>query len=164
MGGFAEVLISAERSSLIPEELDYFRELIGSWKLDYVEERGTDRERHLTGEWHFARILEGLGIEDVFICPERDMRKGPEDGEYGVTIRIYNVKTRMWDMIYTCLGSISRFTGTRRDNSLILTNNGNQKNRWIFTNITADSFCWRNETTLQDGTIKVWCEVFATRA
>lgn len=163
MQGFAEALVSKEKSSLIPEEYDYWKELIGSWRLDYIEGRGTDQERHINGEWHFARVLEGLGIGDVFICPIRGERSDPEEGEYGLTVRMFNLKTCMWDMVYTCLGSISRFTGVKENGSVILTNNSNRRNRWVFTEIRPDSFHWQNETTLQDGTIKVWCEVYAER-
>ena len=106
MGNFAEALISKEKSSLIPEEYDYWGELIGSWNLDYVEGRGTEKEKHIKGEWYFERVLEGLGIQDIFICPAREERKDPKKRE---------------------------------------------------------SFHWQNESTLKDGTLKIWCEVFATR-
>lgn len=40
---------------------------------------------------------------------------------------------------------------------------GDKNNRWIFTEITEKTFHWLNETTQKDGTIKVWCEVYAAR-
>lgn len=98
MGNFAEALISKKKSILIPEEYDYWGELIGNW-----------------------------------------------------------------DMVYTCYGSMSRFTGTKKDGMVILTNNHRKTNRWIFTEITKDTFHWQNEYIRKDGTVKVWCEVFAKR-
>ena len=90
MGNFTEALISKEKSSLIPDEYDYWGELIGSWDIDYVEGKGTAKEKHVKGEWYFERILEGLGIQDIFICPAREHRDNPKTGEYGDTIRMFN--------------------------------------------------------------------------
>ena len=163
MGNFTEALISKEKSSLIPDEYDYWGELIGSWDIDYVEGKGTAKEKHVKGEWYFERILEGLGIQDIFICPAREYRDNPKTGEYGATIRMFNPQKMVWDMVYTCYGTMSRFTGTKKDGMVILTNNHKKTNRWIFTDITKNSFHWQNESTLKDGTVKVWCEVFATR-
>lgn len=33
MGNFTEALVSKEKSVLIPEEYDYWRELIGNWDI-----------------------------------------------------------------------------------------------------------------------------------
>ncbi len=30
---------------------------------------GNKKERHVIGEWLFSEILNGQGIQDVFICP-----------------------------------------------------------------------------------------------
>ena len=163
VGNFVEALVSQEKSILIPEEYDYWGELIGGWDLDYVEGRGTPKEKHVKGEWYFERVLEGLGIQDIFICPARSERKDPTKGEYGATLRIYNPQKKAWDMVYGCYGSMSRFTGTKENGRVILTNNHNHNNRWIFTEIKKDSFHWQNETTQKDGTVKVWCEVYGRR-
>lgn len=162
MNGFADALISEEKSSLIPEEYDYWKEAIGSWDLDFVLGRGTDKERHVKGEWHFARILDGLGIQDVFICPAREFRTKPTQ-EYGATIRMFNPSTKQWDMVYTCYKTMSRFTGTKENGRIVLTNIHNRRSRWVFTEISRDGFHWQNESTLKDGTVKVWCEAFAVR-
>ena len=163
MGNFVDALISKEKSNLIPDEYDYWGELIGGWNLDYVEGRGTAKEKHVKGEWYFERVLEGLGIQDIFICPAREERKDPKKGEYSATIRMYNPAKKAWDMVYTCYGNMSRFTGTKEKGRVVLTNNHNKNNRWVFTEITPESFHWQNESTLKDGTLRIWCEVFATR-
>lgn len=36
MDGFADALISTEKSCLIPDEYDYWKDVIGSWDLDFV--------------------------------------------------------------------------------------------------------------------------------
>ena len=165
MKGFVDALISEEKSSLIPDEYDYWRDVIGSWDLDFVYNRGTEKERHIKGEWHFARILEGLGIQDVFICPARGIRAKPSkpSQEYGATIRMFNPGTNKWDMVYTCYKTMSRFVGTKEGDRVVLTNINSRRSRWVFTEIAPDKFHWQNESTMKDGTVKVWCEAFATR-
>ena len=163
MQRFIDALVSAEKSPLVPDECDYWGALIGSWDLDYVEARGTPKERHVAGEWHFARVLEGLGIEDIFICPARAARTDAGVGEYGATLRLYNPQKRAWDMVYGCRGSMSRFTGTKEGGRVVLTNNHRRTTRWVFTDIAADRFHWQNESVQKDGTVRIWCEVFATR-
>ena len=118
MNGFVNALISKEKSSLIPDEYDYWKDVIGSWDLDFVSGRGTDKEKHVKGEWHFARILDGLGIQDVFICPAREERTKLTQ-EYGATIRMFNPSTNKWDMVYTCYETMSRFVGTKEDGRVV---------------------------------------------
>lgn len=163
MEKFYEALVSREKSKLIPDEYDYWKNLIGSWDLNYVEGYGTPKEKHVKGEWHFARILEGLGIEDIFICPAGPAKERSAEGEYGATIRMFNPATKSWDMVYTCQETMDRFTGTKEGDRIVLTNLQNKGNRWVFSDITRDSFHWQNETVMEDGTVKVWCQVFGVR-
>ena len=66
--------------------------MIGEWDMEWVDGKGTENERHVIGEWIFSEILNGDGIQDVFICTSRKERvSNPQpDAEYGTTIRIYN--------------------------------------------------------------------------
>ena len=162
MEGFINAMISPEKSCLIPDEYDYWKDVIGSWDLDFVFNRGTEKEKHVKGEWHFARILDGLGIQDVFICPARELRTKPTQ-EYGTTIRMFNPGTSKWDMVYTCYKNMSRFVGTKEGDRVVLTNIHSRRSRWVFTEISPDKFHWQNESTMKDGTIKIWCEAFASR-
>ena len=163
MNKFCDALVSQEKSPLIPDAYDYWKELIGDWDLDYVEGRGTSREKHVKGEWYFARVLEGLGIQDIFICPARSERTDPTHGEYGATLRVFNPSTMQWDMVYACYKTMSRFTGTKENGRVVLTNLHRKTNRLVFTEITPDRFHWQNESLQKDGTAKIWCEVFGTR-
>lgn len=163
MRDFVSALVSGQKSNLIPEEYDYWGKLIGSWDIDYVEGMGTSKEKHVRGEWHFSRVLEGLGIQDIFICPVPEERTDPAQGEYGATIRMYNPRKKVWDMVYTCLEEMNFFTGIKEDGCIVLTNSRNHRNRWVFMDISQDSFHWQNETLQKDGTKKVWCQVFGTR-
>lgn len=62
--------------------------LVGDWDFVFSDTYG----RQVKGEQIFRRILEGMAIEDLFICPSRATKEAnPQpDGEYGVAIRMYN--------------------------------------------------------------------------
>ena len=90
MDTFSDALLSP-KSDKIPEEYDWFAPLIGDWDCDYYDEPTGHQKRHVKGEWIFRRILEGAGVQDVFIFPSRGTREEhPQpDGErrHGVHAR-----------------------------------------------------------------------------
>lgn len=77
MNHFFEALISEGKNKALPEEFDYFGKLIGSWKIDYVD---NSNSRVIKGGWHFSWVLEGMAIQDVIVLP---------GFEYGTTLRVY---------------------------------------------------------------------------
>ena len=98
---------SANRQTpALPAEDDWFAPLLGDWEFDYQDRGG----RHLKGEWYFRRALDGMAIEDLFICPSRDTREeNPQpDGEYGAAVRMYNPERRCYDMTYICSKGTTR--------------------------------------------------------
>ena len=64
MDRFAEALLSRQANSALPLEDDWFAPLLGDWEFDYQDRSG----RRLQGEWYFRRALDGMAIEDLFIC------------------------------------------------------------------------------------------------
>lgn len=50
-----------------------------------------------------------MAIQDLFIFPSREecKRNGVENGEYGITIRIYDPKKDIWNVFYGCPGETS---------------------------------------------------------
>ena len=63
---FSEALLSTEVNR-IPEEYDWFAPLLGDWDCDYYDEEPGRGKRHVKGEWIFRRVLDGTGIQDIFI-------------------------------------------------------------------------------------------------
>src|SRR5262245_55548893 len=73
---FPGILLSGGRSPTIPPADDLYGWLIGSWELDLTAYDDEGHVNHGTGEAHFAWVLEGRAVQDVFINPRRSER-GP---------------------------------------------------------------------------------------
>jgi hypothetical protein len=147
------------RSPEIPESADAYGWLIGSWELDVHRYGGIDvAARGLKGEVHFAWVLEGHAVQDVWIMPRLADRTGAEDPRmnmYGSTLRVWDPAIEAWritwrnpaghhheDQIGRRSGPDVVQIGTRPDGT---------PTRWSFTEITRDSFRWLGEALEPDG-------------
>lgn len=156
-------------ASCIPPEYDWFAPLLGDWEFDYYD--GYENEnydapaRHVKGEWIFRRILNGAGIEDMFICPSRETRAAfPQpDGEYGVAVRMWNREKLCYDMVYACEGYMGRLCFIKENGVLVGTVLDDTAQKWRFCEITEDAFHWQNVTVMDDGHIRVNCNAFGRR-
>ena len=127
--GFHAVLAASGRSPTIPDSMDVYGWLVGSWELEVVRYWGVAvAGRGLRGEVHVGWVLEGRAIQDVWIMPRRSDRTGSEAAQnmYGTTLRVVQVGVRP--------------NGT--------------PTRWTFTEITTDSFRWLGDALEPDG--KTW--------
>jgi hypothetical protein len=154
-------LAATERSPEIPEEMDAYGWLIGSWDLEVV---GYDDEGNVirtNGEAHFGWALEGRAVQDVFINPRRSER-GPDSAKfanwYGTTIRIYDPSIQGWRVNWFNPhdGIRAELIGRRRGNEIVQEGKfpDGTRIRWTFSEITNDSFLWRGERLEADG--KTW--------
>ena len=118
----------------------------------------------MKGEWYFRRALDGMAIEDLFICPSRDTREeNPQpDGEYGAAVRMYNPKRRCYDMTYICSKGTTRLEARKEGGVVACTVLEDPSNQWRFVKVTEDTFHWQN-VTKQAEDLQVNCEVFARR-
>ncbi len=165
MDTFSTALLSSKTDS-IPDEYDWFAPLIGDWDFDFTYRLDRPNPTHVQGEWLFRRILEGAGIEDLFICPSREARKTDPrpDGEYGVTVRLFNAKKKCYDASYSTFGSsVTRLTFVKENGMLVGSIHGSKKWKWVFTEISQDAFHWQNVTVQDDGTWRVNADVQARR-
>ena len=154
----AEALVSQGRSPEIASADDVYGWLIGSWELD-VRRYGVDvSARNIKGEVHFAWVLEGRAIQDVWIMPRRQDRMPQLDktcNMYGTTLRVWDASIQAWRVtwINPVTGSrdelIGRWSG--KDIVQIGTRANGTPIRWMFTEITPDSFRWTGEVLEADG-------------
>lgn len=152
MDRFFEALVSEEKHKALPQEYDYFGKLIGSWKIDYVDNHNA---RVIKGEWHFSRVLEGMAVQDVIVLP---------GFEYGTTLRLYNPSTHAWDIAYCFTGKIIRLEARKQDGKIVLTNIADEKRKWVFVKIEDNRFHWQDVTVKEDGTWDVLFDIYAQRA
>lgn len=162
---FCKALISEEANPSLPPEMDWFGSLIGEWDFLWHANIGTENEMIQKGEWIFSRVLNGFGIQDVFIVPSREERKrlGMPDAEYGTTIRMYNKAAQTWEIYYTCIGEYTRLTAKKEGNRIILTETSQQNMCWVFSDITDTSFHWQNWMLNEHGEWVVVCDCLADR-
>lgn len=151
MKDFLQALISKQKQDAIPVEFDYFGRLIGSWKIDYIDNSNSSVRK---GEWHFSWILEGMAIQDVIVLP---------GFEYGTTIRVYNPGTHAWDVAYCFTGKIMRFEARRQDDKIVLTSTEDERRKWVFAKIEDNYFHWQDVTVKEDGQWKVMFDLYAER-
>ena len=161
---FSEALLSG-KTEKIPEEYDWFAPLIGDWDCDYYDEPEEGKRRHVVGEWLFRRILEGTGVQDVFIFPSRNTKESdPQpDGEYGTSLRMFNRNDGCYDVVYTCERCMKRLTFTRQEDRLVGKVLDEENTYWIFSEMTGDRFRWENVRIGSNGEKELICEIFGRR-
>ena len=160
-GDFQHVLAASGRSSEIPESADAYGWLIGSWELDATIYQSDGVARRSKGEAHFGWTLEGRAVQDVWILPQRsDRTAGLEKTRnmYGTTLRVWTASIQAWRVTWVnpVTGArdelIGRWSG--KDVVQVGTHSDGTPIRWMFTEITPDSFHWTGEALQADG--KTW--------
>ena|SRR5579871_2993916 len=159
---FHNVIAARGRSAEIPEAADVYGWLVGSWDLEVLHYRGVDLSSlQLTGEVHFGWVLEGRAVQDVWIMPLRSARTENTDkvnNMFGTTLRVWDVAIQAWRIIWInpVSGHREEQIGRRvgKDIVQIGARADGTPTRWIFTEITRDSFHWTGEVLQPDG--KTW--------
>ncbi len=124
--GLLELLAASYgRSPEIPESEDVYGWLVGSWELEVLHYRAIDlRDQHLKGEAHFAWVLEGRAIQDVWIMPAASTRTSYSDrtnNMYGTTLRVWDPTIQAWRIrwINPVSGHEERQTGRKVGNEIV---------------------------------------------
>ena len=159
---FLEVLSPSGRSTEIPESLDVYGWLIGSWELDVYHYKAMDVSAlGIQGEVHFAWVLEGRAVQDVWIMPRRSERTAgmeKNNNMYGTTLRVWDAAIQAWRItwINPVTGHREEQIGRRSGKDIVQVGarSDGTPTRWMFTEITPDSFHWTGESLLPDG--KTW--------
>lgn len=159
---FLEVLSPSGRSPEIPESLDAYGWLIGSWELEVYHYKAVDvAPLRIKGEVHFGWVLEGRAVQDVWIMPRRAERTTELDktnNMYGTTLRVWDPAIQAWHItwINPVTGHREEQVGRRSGKDIVQVGarRDGTPTRWMFTEITPDSFHWTGESLLPDG--KTW--------
>lgn len=149
--GWRDLLFSPGPNPDREGKLDLFRPLIGAWDLTwtgYADDGATPTQTE-TGEWFFFWTLEGRMLQDLWIIPRSENRGKPgfPQGEYGTTLRYWDPGTQRWRASWfgPLNSSFPSFTIRRTDDEIILESDPGQPGprKWIFSQITPQSFHWR---------------------
>ena len=164
MDTFSDALLSPE-TRRIPDEYDWFAPLLGDWDCDYYDELFDSKKRHVKGEWIFRRVLDGTGVQDIFIFPSRSTREAsPQpDAEYGSSLRMFNRDQQCYDVVYTCAGTMKRLCFRKEENRLVGKVLDEEATFWIFSDMTGNSFHWEYVMLNPDGSRTLVCEIFGKR-
>ena len=163
-------MAASNRSSDIPESQDAFGWLIGSWELAVVGYDDEENVTRTTGEAHFAWVLEGRAVQDVFINPRRSER-GPASPKfanwYGTTLRIFDPSIQAWRVNWFNPhdGIRAELIGRRVGSDIVQEGEfpDGTKIRWTYSDITEDSCRWRGERLEPDGSWRLQVEFRAKR-
>ena len=167
---FVRTLVASSRSPEIPEEMDLYGWLVGSWELEVVGYDDEDNVIHSAGEAHVGWVLEGRAVQDVFINPRRSDR-GPGSPRfanwYGTTLRIYDPSIQAWRVNWFNPhdGFRAELIGRRRGSEIVQEGKfpDGTSIRWTFSEITNNSHYWRGERLDPDGTWYLQVEFRGTR-
>lgn len=165
-----EALQSTQPRAEIAAKLQLFGQFVGSWDVEVVFHRPDGTQQSVQGEWHFGWVLDGRAIQDVWITPKRSLQTGTEGagGEYGATLRFYDPKIDAWrsTWIGPARGLVLPFIARQINDEIVLEGDfgPDASRKWIFSDITGDSFNWRAiESTDQWLTYRKVQEMFAHR-
>ena len=151
------IALGAERSILTGPNADLYDGLIGSWDVEVDDFLADGTVRRQVGEWHFGYVLEGRAIADVFVVPRRGQRADAPlsaGNRYGATVRVYDPRAGVWHVVWfnPVTGAINQLIGRREgDRILQRGRDGHKDIRWTFSDLTAASFHWRGESSLDGG-------------
>ena len=156
-----EALAAAQPNAALASKLQLYGRFVGSWHLDIDWHDLNGPTRRAEGEWHFAWVLDGRAIQDVWIFPARRLRneQAAEPWHfYGSTFRWYDPAIDAWHITFFEptrpfeMRQIGRAVG---DDIVQL---GEERDgiarRWRFVEISDRSFRWLGEASSDQG--KTW--------
>jgi catechol 2,3-dioxygenase-like lactoylglutathione lyase family enzyme len=144
--GFTEALRSAGPAADRSDKMALYGWLIGDWTMDATV-YGDDGSAHAAkGTIHFGWVLQGRAIQDVWNLP---------GFFHGTTLRSYDPNLDAWHILWSdpLKQYFTRQIGRARGNDIVQEgrNDAGEATRWSFTDITANSFCWIGERSLDNG-------------
>ena len=137
----------------LKEKLMLFGQFVGDWNI--VEARYTQAdgaEVKMKGEVHFGWILGGTAIQDVWM----GCRVGSQKVTlFGTTIRFYDPKIDAWRSTWLSplKGLVQNFIARKINGEIVLEGKTAEgyPEKWIFSQITSQSFRWHSEETHDNG-------------
>jgi len=152
-----ETLPARGPHSSLGAHADTYARVIGSWHGELSRYQDGKSVASASVEAHFAWVLEGRAVQDVWITPARaDRPSSPGSGLnwYGTTLRVFDPTTSAWNTTWTDPASQLRIelVGRRQGDDIVqIGTRGGRPIRWVFSDITPNSFTWRGHLLNFDG-------------
>ncbi len=132
------------------EKLMLYGQFVGAWEVEATWYGQNGRTRTGRGEWHFAWILGGRGVQDVLFGA------GASPDRYGTTLRCYDPSLDAWHISWMQPqgGEFVHLLGRQAGEDIVQEGSGSDParlERWSFTAITPASFLWKGEVSLDNG-------------
>jgi hypothetical protein len=157
---FLELLCAPGPSPVPGKNADLYDALVGDWDAEVIDHLPDGTDRRQSAEMHFARVLEGRAIQDLWIAPavrERSAsaRATTEGNRYGTTLRVYDPRLDAWRITWwnPVTGAETRLVGRRVGSRIVQT--GSDANgglvRWVFERVDREAFHWKGERSDDGG-------------
>lgn len=149
---FIHALVAEGPHPELGEQAATYGRFIGSWSGTYRDTSGGGEPRTGPMEVHFAWVLRGRAVQDLWIA----RTQGADDDRrtYGSTIRVYDADLGAWRVTWIdpAHNRHQELIGRRIGDDIIQTGYaGDRPLKWIFTDVTADSFTWKGYVLEDDG-------------
>jgi hypothetical protein len=167
-GGFLGALAASARSPEIPESDDVYGWLAGDWNLEVCHYLDLDVSSRPTGRVHAGWVLQGRAVQDVWFYSHPSAAGAGAIITYGTTLRVWDPAIQAWRITWSNPARNHREDQIGRRIGRDIVQVGVRSNgtpvRWMFTEITPDSFHWLGHALESDGrTWKLEAEFRAKR-
>jgi len=142
---FIETLSSAGPAADRADKLRLYGQFIGDWTFDATVNKDAGTQHRGQGEIHFAWVLDGRAIQDVWILPGIF---------YGSTLRVYDPGLDAWHILWSdpLKQLYTRQLGRPQGADIVQLGQADGVHiRWRFTDITPGAFRWRGERSTDGG-------------
>ncbi|MEM9856436.1 MAG: hypothetical protein AAF843_03740 [Bacteroidota bacterium] len=139
-----------------PKGLEQFGWLTGVWEMT---SNAYFQGKWFSGwpsYWAWKYAVDGMVIQDFFYHPKENFppQMKQDFDTFAFNLRVYDEESDRWTVTWIAnSGGEHRFVAEKKGNEVWMTpvNTGEQKSRIIFSDITPDSFKWRNESQNEAG-------------
>ncbi len=135
------------------DKLLLYGQFVGSWDVHSTSFNAEGTWNEWQGEWHFAWVLGGRGVQDVLLGTDTPAH------EYGTTLRCYDEERDVWHVSFMSPAAkeFVHLVGRHIGGHIVQEGAGpdsRRLERWTFSDMTPTAFTWRGEVSFDQG--KTW--------
>jgi hypothetical protein len=154
--GFLNRLMAPGPHPSLGKHADTYGRVIGSWAGTY-EDRQNGSVRTGRMEVHFAWVMQGRAVQDLWIAPVAETSSDASSAgrsTYGTTVRVFDPHAEAWRVTWLNPPRNTRndLVGRRVGDDIVQTGYFDDAPiKWVFTRITRDTFTWQGFALEPDG-------------